>query len=206
VRAPEHERVVEAVETAERGAVALKLPETRLSRAIDPLIEAIGRGVSWLWVVLIGVIMVNVVMRYVFNLGLIVFEELQWHIYAIGFMIGLSFAVVGDRHVRIDVLADRFALRVRAWIELAGLALFLLPFAVLIAWDAIPFVVRSWEMSEVSIAPGGLPARWALKSVIVIALVLLALAALARLSRVASFLFGVPRPLGDAGPAPRAPE
>ena len=198
---PEHERVVQAVTAAEHGAVALVLPETRLSRALDALIDGIGRAVSWLWVVLIAIIMVNVVMRYVFGLGLIVFEELQWHIYAVGFMIGLSFGVVGDRHVRVDVLADRFAPRSRAWIELFGLLLFLIPFATLIAWDAIPFVTRSWAVGEVSVAPGGLPGRWALKAFIVIALALLALAALSRLSRVAAFLFGVPQPLNDASPA-----
>ncbi len=106
---PEHERVVQAVAAAEHGSVALVLPATRLSRALDALIEGIGKAVSWLWVVLIAIIVVNVVMRYAFGLGLIVFEELQWHIYAVGFMIGLSFGVVGDRHVRIDALADRFS-------------------------------------------------------------------------------------------------
>ncbi len=160
-----------------------------------PLVGGIGEAVSWLWPVLIAVIMVNVLLRYVFNLGLIVFEELQWHIYAVGFMIGLSFAVVADRHVRVDVLADRFRPRTRAWIELLGLLLFLIPFALLIAYDAIPFVTRSFEMAEVSVAPGGLPWRWALKSVIIIALALLATAAVSRLSRVSALLFGRPRPL-----------
>lgn len=200
----EHERVVAAVTAAEHGSVALVLPETRLSRPLDRLIEGIGRAVSWLWLVLIATIMVNVVLRYVFNLGLIVFEELQWHIYAVGFMIGLSFGVVADRHVRIDVLADRFAPRTRAWIELLGLLLFLIPFALLLAFDAVPFVTSSYVMSEVSVAPGGLPARWALKSVIVVALGLLALAGIARLSRVSAFLFGVPRPL-TATDAPSHP-
>ena len=191
----EHQRIIEAVAAAEHGSVALALPETRLSRTLDAGINAIGRAVSWLWVVLIAIIVTNVVMRYVFNLGLIVFEELQWHIYAVGFMIGLSFGIVADRHVRIDVLADRFAPRTRAWIELVGLLVFLIPFALLIAWDAIPFVYRSWEMNEVSVAPGGLPARWALKSFIIIALVLIAIAAFSRLSRVSAFLFGYPQPL-----------
>lgn len=196
----QHERVVEAVAAAEHGSAAIPLPETRISRALDAFIEAIGRAVSWLWVVLVLIIIANVVLRYVFNLGLIVFEELQWHIYAVGFMIGLSFALVADRHVRIDVLADRFAIRTRAWIELVGLLVFLIPFALLIAWDAIPFVQRSWEANEVSIAPGGLPARWALKSVIIIALVLLAIAAFSRLTRVAAYLFGVPKPLPGTMP------
>jgi TRAP-type mannitol/chloroaromatic compound transport system permease small subunit len=206
LREPEHERVVQAVAAAEHGSVALVLPATRLSRILDALIEAVGKATSWLWIVLIAIIMVNVVMRYAFGVGLIVFEELQWHFYAVGFMIGLSFGVVGDRHVRIDALADHFAPRTRAWIELFGLLLFLIPFATLIAWDAIPFVTRSFEMSEVSVAPGGLPGRWALKAFIVSALALLAVAAVSRLSRVTAFLFGLPQPLADAGPPARGPE
>jgi len=203
VASDEHQRVVEAVAAVEHGSAALTLPETQISRTLDGAINAIGRAVSWLWVVLIAIIVTNVVMRYVFNLGLIVFEELQWHIYAVGFMIGLSFGIVADRHVRIDVLADRFAPRTRAWIELVGLLVFLIPFALLIAWDAIPFVSRSWQMNEVSIAPGGLPARWALKLVIIIALVLIAIAAFSRLTRVSAYLFGYPAPLTPPTPGSR---
>jgi len=190
-----HDRIIEAVEAAEHGKTAIPLPETTLSRALDAVVNFFGRAVSWLWVVLIGISLVNVILRYVFNEGLILFEELQWHVYAIGFMIGLSFAVVGDRHVRIDVFAEHLSTRGRAWIELFGLLIFLLPVSTLIAIEAVPFVQRAWDMNEVSIAPGGLSHRWALKSVIVVAFALIALAALARLSRVTSYLFRFPRPL-----------
>lgn len=190
-----HDRIIEAVEAAEHGQTAIPLPETHLSRALDAVVNFIGRAVSWLWVVLIGIILVNVILRYVFNEGLILFEELQWHVYAIGFMIGLSFAVVADRHVRIDVFAEHLSNRGRAWIEFLGLLFFLLPVSTLIAIEAIPFVRRAWDMNEVSIAPGGLSHRWALKAVIVVAFALIAIAALARLSRVTSYLFRFPRPL-----------
>lgn len=191
----EHDRLLQAVEAAEHGSVAIPLPETRLSRALDAVVNFIGRTISWLWVILIAIILVNVILRYVFNEGLIIFEELQWHVYAIGFMIGLSFAVVGDRHVRVDVVAERLTVRQRAWIELFGLLLFLLPFSVLVTVEAVPFVMRAWDLDEVSVAPGGLSHRWALKSVIVIAFALIAIAAFSRLSRVTSYLFRFPRPL-----------
>tara|TARA_R110002020_G_scaffold50844_13_gene144014 strand:+ start:2222 stop:2821 length:600 start_codon:yes stop_codon:yes gene_type:complete len=191
----EHDRLLQAVEAAEHGSVAIPLPETRLSRALDAVVNFIGRTISWLWVILIAIILVNVILRYVFNEGLIIFEELQWHVYAIGFMIGLSFAVVGDRHVRVDVVAERLTVRQRAWIELFGLLLFLLPFSVLVTVEAVPFVMRAWDLNEVSVAPGGLSHRWALKSVIVIAFALIAIAAFSRLSRVTSYLFRFPRPL-----------
>lgn len=190
-----HDRLLQAVEAAEHGSVAIPLPETRLSRALDAGVNFIGRAISWLWVILIAIILVNVILRYVFNEGLIIFEELQWHVYAIGFMIGLSFAVVGDRHVRVDVLAERMSVRWRAWVEFFGLLLFLLPFSILVTIEAVPFVMRAWDLGEVSVAPGGLSHRWALKSVIVIAFALIAVAALSRLSRVTSYLFRFPRPL-----------
>ncbi|MGX1308614.1 TRAP-type mannitol/chloroaromatic compound transport system permease small subunit [Amorphus suaedae] len=196
----EHDRILQAVAAAEHGSVAIPLPETRLSRVLDAAVNFIGRTISWLWVILIAIILVNVILRYVFNEGLIIFEELQWHVYAIGFMIGLSFAVVADRHVRVDVLAERRSVRWRAWVELFGLLLFLLPFSILMAIEAVPFVMRAWDMSEVSVAPGGLSHRWALKSVIVIAFALIAVAAFSRLSRVTSYLFRFPRPLDPRDP------
>ena len=70
------------------------LPHTRLSQRIDRWIEAVGSAVSWLWLVLLATIVLNVVMRYVFGEGRIEFEELQWHLYAMGFLTALSYGVV----------------------------------------------------------------------------------------------------------------
>ncbi len=189
------DRILRAVEAAEHGSEAFALPRTRLSRALDGFLTLVGQGVSWLWPILILVIIGNVVLRYVFNLGLIVFEELQWHIYGIGFMIGLSYAVVRDRHVRVDVVSERLSVRTRAWIELIGLTVFLLPFCIFVVIKAYPFVYTSWETGEVSIAPGGLGNRWMIKSVIIIAFALLVLAAVSRISRVTALLFGFPKSL-----------
>lgn len=193
----EHDRILDVVEAAEHGSEAFTLPHTAFSRAIDGVLVLIGKAASWLWPILVLVIVVQVVLRYVFNQGLITLEELQWHIYAVGFMLGLSFAVVRDRHVRIDVVAERFGRRTRAWIELFGLLLFLLPFAIIVAVEAIPFVMASWRLNEISAAPGGLGGRWMLKSVIIVAFALIALAALSRLSRVTALLFGWPKPLSE---------
>jgi TRAP-type mannitol/chloroaromatic compound transport system permease small subunit len=166
------------------------LPHTRWSRRLDGFILRIGDGASWLWVALLLTIVSNVVMRYLFGEGRIEFEELQWHLYSVGFLIGLSYCVASDDHVRVDFIHARLRPRVRAWIELYGIVLLLLPFVLLIVVYGAPFVAYSFRSSEVSVAPGGLPFRWAIKSVLVIAFVLLGLAAGSRLLRVASFLFG----------------
>ena len=112
-----------------------------------------------------------------------------------GFLVGLSYCVVSDTHVRVDVLHTGFSLRKKAWIELFGILFFLLPFIILVVNYAVPFVIRSWEMGEISDAPGGLPYRWAIKSFLFFGFVLLLVAAVARLSRVTSLLFRFPRPL-----------
>jgi len=168
------------------------LPRTRFSETVDRFIRRIGGMTSWVWVVLIAVITVNVVMRYVFGKGRIEFEELQWHIYSIGFLIGASYCYEADAHVRIDVLHERFGLRRQAWVEFFGILLFLLPFIGLILFYSVPFVAYSMSINEVSEAPGGLAFRWIIKSFLLIGFALLLIAALARLSRVTSCLFGAP--------------
>ncbi len=170
------------------GPSGIALPTTAFSRGADRVIAWFGEIASMLWTVLMLVIVVQVVARYAFNLGSITMEELQWHLYSIGFMLGLAFTEIRERNVRIDVLAERFSARTRLRIELVGLAIFLLPFTLFSIWYAVPFFWSSWELHEVSAAPGGLPARWFLKSFIITAFALLALAALSRLSRVVAAL------------------
>jgi TRAP-type mannitol/chloroaromatic compound transport system permease small subunit len=173
----------------------LVLPRNRFSNAIDTVIVRAGDTASWLWPVLVAVVVLQVVLRYGFGQGSVMIEELQWHIYAVGFMIGLSYCADVDRHVRVDALAERWPLRTRAWIELLGLALFLLPFAIIIAYEGVPYAKSAYDFGEVSAAPSGLPYRWVLKSFIAIAFALLALTAFSRLTRCTTLLFGFPRPL-----------
>ena len=172
------------------GPSGIVLPVTAFSRNADRLIGWFGEIASLLWTVLMLVIVFQVVLRYVFGIGSIMLEETQWHLYAVGFMLGLSFTEVRERNVRIDVLAENFSQKTRLWIELVGITVFLLSFTLLVIWFAVPFVVTSWQLNEVSAAPGGLPYRWVLKSFLVTAFALLALAGVSRLTRVWVALFG----------------
>lgn len=188
---------VDAVDAAAARGHALDFPHTPASDAIDRFIVAVAGIINWIWMVLVALIVVNVALRYVFGTNFIAMEEAQWHLYAIGFMLGIGFALQQDGHVRVDVAAERFPRRRRAWIEFLGLTLFVLPLVVIILYQAWPFVLRAYELNEVSAAPGGLTHRWAIKSVILIAFAYLGLAAFSRLLRVTSFLFGVPAPKPD---------
>lgn len=166
------------------------LPETALSRRVFPLLERTGQLASWLWLVLLLVIVGNVILRYVFGEGRIELEEIQWHLYSLGFLLALSYAYQADSHIRVDVLSERLPPRLRAWLELYGILLCLLPFIALVLVYSLPFVHHSWTLGEVSQAPGGLPWRWLIKAVLPLGFGLLLLAALSRLSQVWVYLFG----------------
>ncbi len=166
-----------------------QLPTTAVSRTIDLWLQRLGNGLSWIWVGLIFVIVRNVLLRYVFREGRIELEEIQWHLYSTGFMFGLSYAFQADAHIRVDVLHERFSLELKAWIDLYGIVLFVLPFTALMLIYGIPFVTDSYETKEVSPSPGGLELRWLIKAVLVLGFSLLGLAAFARLTRLWSFLF-----------------
>lgn len=167
-------------------------PHTAFSLAVNGAIRRIGKMASWCWPLLVAVICVNVIMRYAFGEGRIEFEELQWHIYALGFMLGLSYTFEADDHVRVDIVHEHLGLKVQGWIELMGICVFLLPFTALVVYFGLPFVQASFAINEISDSPGGLPFRWLVKGILPVAFILLAVAAVARISRVTSLLFGFP--------------
>lgn len=157
---------------------------------MDAFIRFIGHGMMWANGVLIGAIILQVVLRYGFNSGLVVLEELQWHLYAIGVMFGVSYAVTTDAHIRVDVLYHNFSDRTKRIVEIVGILIFLLPFCWVIFDHSLDFLWDSWRINERSDAPTGLPARWAIKAVIPISFGLLGLAAISRLIRDTVLLFG----------------
>jgi TRAP-type mannitol/chloroaromatic compound transport system permease small subunit len=165
------------------------LPETAFSRRVDPLLVRIGKAISWIWLVLLVIIVANVLLRYVLSQGRIEFEEIQWHLYSIGFLLGMSYAYQADAHIRVDVLHERLSPRLQAWIELYGILLFLLPFIALILIFSLPFVAVSFELAEISQSPGGLPYRWAIKAALPVGFILLWFAVVSRLTRVWAYLF-----------------
>lgn len=186
---------------------AFWLPRTAASDFIEGIINRVSGVINWIWGILMLVIVVNVVMRYALATNYVWMEEMQWHMYAIGFMTGIGFAITRDSHVRVDVVAQSMRLRTRAAIELIGILFLMLPLFILIISYAIPFVQHSWMRNEISSAPGGLTHRWAIKSVLVIAFAYMVLATFARLLRITALLFGFPRPVSvpsSTGGAPHA--
>lgn len=164
--------------------------EKGFAGAVDRFILRTGHVLCWANALLIVVIVVQVILRYGFGRGMVALEELEWHLFAVAFMFGLSYAVVTDAHVRVDLLSSRMSTSARAWVEILGITLLLLPFIVIVIIYGWEFFWSSWVRHERSLAPMGLPYRWAIKAVIPLSFIVLGLAALTRLTRTIQNLKG----------------
>lgn len=151
-----------------------------ICQKLDRFVIKVGKVAAWSNCLLIAAIIINVVMRYVFGKGQVWLEEMQWHLYALAVMIGLSYSHARNSPIRVDILHQRFSTRTRAFWEIVGMVLFLLPWIVVMVWMGIDFWTESWRVNEGSDSPLGLPWRWIIKAVIPISFTLLGLAVLSR--------------------------
>ena len=93
-------------------------------------------------------------------------QELEWHLFAVVFLIGAAYTLKQEGHVRVDILFIHFSKKTKAWIDLFGTIVFLIPFCLIIIYSTQKFISNSWAVREISPDPGGLPARYILKSMI----------------------------------------
>jgi TRAP-type mannitol/chloroaromatic compound transport system permease small subunit len=171
----------------------------RAARWIDALSGAVGQLLAALVPLLVALTFGLVVARYALGVGSIAAQELVLWLHALVFMLGAAVCLKHGRHVRVDVLQQRWSPRTRAWVELAGVLLCLLPFAGLLLWLSLDYVAASWAQREGSREPGGLPALYLLKGVIPLAAGLLLLQGLAEGLRALSAVRGEAAPR-DAAP------
>jgi len=150
---------------------------------LDSFVRKVGQVASWFNALLLVVIVTQVLLRCVFSNGQTWLEELQWHFYAAAMLFGLSYALVNDSHVRVDILYDRFSSRGKRIIEIISIVFLLGPFVFVVFVHSLPFVADAWRVMEGSDSAGGLPYRFIIKSMIPIGFGLLALAAASRLIR-----------------------
>lgn len=138
----------------------------RIAAVIDGINDWVGRSVSWLATGMVVLTAYDTVMRYGFNHGNVALQELEWHLFAVVFLVGAGYTLKEDAHVRVDIFYARLDARKRAWINFVGCLIALLPFCALVMWATWGFVSNSWRVLETSPDPGGLPARYALKAMI----------------------------------------
>ncbi|RVT85730.1 TRAP transporter large permease subunit [Rhodobacteraceae bacterium CCMM004] len=151
------------------------------ARALDAAIKSIGHVVMWANLILVAAILTQVVLRYAFNLNFPKLDELQWHLYGLVTMVGVSYALTTDSHVRVDLVHMQLSGRVKRVIEIAGILFLLAPFIWLMIDQGWDYFAESYRVNERSSSATGLPWLWAFKAVIPVSFVLLGVAALARL-------------------------
>lgn len=158
---------------------------------IEAINEWIGRLVAWSVLAMVLIIVYDVLMRKFFSIGSVPLQELQWHLFALLFLLGAAYTLKHDGHVRVDILYQSNWLgdKGRAWIDLLGSTLFLIPFSLLIIVSSYPFVESAWLSNEGS-PDGGLPYRYLLKAAIPISFVLFILQGIANILRNSLFLSG----------------
>jgi TRAP-type mannitol/chloroaromatic compound transport system permease small subunit len=155
---------------------------------LNNLVGRISEAAAWLNTLLIGVIVAQVIMRYGFNNGQVVLEELMWHLYAVAFMFGLAYSVTKDSHIRVDLVHMNLPRRAQHVIEILGITLLLMPVLWILFDHSLGWVADSFRVDEGSTSPQGLGNRWLIKSVIPVTCILIFTAALARLIQEITFL------------------
>lgn len=166
----------------------------RWTAAIDRLSDLAGRATLWLVGIMVLVGAFNAVARYLgrttgTNLSSNAYLELQWYLFSVVFLLGGAYALRHDAHVRVDLLLGRLGERGRAWIDLAGGLVFLLPFCVFMLVVSWPSVAASWAVRETSPDPGGLP-RYPIKAMILVGFALLLLQGIAEVAKRVAVLRG----------------
>jgi len=133
------------------------LSEEQPQNRVDRISAASGRAAAWLTLFMVIVTFVVVVMRYVFDAGLIWVQESVVWMHAVVFMLGAAYTLKAEEHVRVDVFYRAMSKRRRAWVDLIGVLVFLLPLCVFLGWKSFDFVTQSWGLREASRESGGLP-------------------------------------------------
>ncbi|MFQ5848991.1 MAG: TRAP transporter small permease subunit [Candidatus Binatia bacterium] len=146
-----------------------------LVRWIDRINDRVGRASSWLTALMVVVTTSDVILRYLFNTSYVFIQELEWHLFAVLFLMAAGYTHLRGDHVRVDIFYTRLSPRAQALLDLVFGMLFLFPTCFLLIKTSIPFVARSWAVLEGSPDPGGLPARYLLKAVIPVGFTLIGL-------------------------------
>ncbi len=162
----------------------------RLSRIIDTLTEFIGKTGRWLVLLVVLISAANAMMRYGINYSSNAFLEIQWYLFGLIFLSCGGFTLLRNEHVRIDLLSSKLSRRGQVWIDIFGIAFFLMPMATVITLLSWPVFVNAWQSGEMSNSAGGLIV-WPARLMIPAGFFLLILQGLSELIKRIGFLKGL---------------
>jgi TRAP-type mannitol/chloroaromatic compound transport system permease small subunit len=156
---------------------------------IDKFIDWVGRGTAWICLAIVLIVAFNVILRYLFSIGPMSLQELEWHLMSPIALIGMSYALRHGDHVRVDIFFDGFSPKLQAVIDLIA-AILMVIVSLIVIKLSLNFVYQAYSLGEGSPDPGGLPYRFLLRAFIPLGFFLLALQAAANVIRKALFLRG----------------
>lgn len=164
------------------------LTETGLADGIDDFVDVIGRVVAWITIAQVVLVAMDVILRYLFRIGPMDLQELEWHLISPIALIGMCYAQRHGDHVKVDIIYDKFPEKTKNIIDLLA-ALITITVSVLIIYFAIGFVDQAYFIDEGSPDPGGLPHRWLLRSFIPVGFAILTMQALSNLLKTYDRIF-----------------
>ncbi len=148
---------------------------------LNSIVKRVAETTAWFNVILVGVILTQVVLRYGFKHGLVPLEELIWHLYSIAFMFGMAYSITNDSHIRVDIVHMNLPGKTQHILEILGILFLLMPFLWVLFDHSLEWSLEAFRVNESSANPTGLPYRWVIKSVVPMTAILMFIAALARL-------------------------
>lgn len=170
-------------------------PLLRVSRGIDWINEHIGHLIRWLVLAAVLISATNAIVRKALNISSNAFLEIQWYLFAGVFMLGAGYAFLRNVHVRIDFISSKLSKRTNAFIDTAGIVVFLIPLCVILITLSWPLFYNSWVTGEMSQNAGGL-IRWPVLLLMPLGFAILLAQAVSELIKRIAFLRGViPEPM-----------
>lgn len=176
-----------------------------ISTGIDGVTRFIGRAASWLVLLTVFISAGNAVVRKAFNSSSNALLEVQWYLFAAVFMLMAAYVFQRNAHVRVDFVSARLSPRTRAWVDVFGIVLFVLPLCVLLIDMGWPTVAEAWRNGETSPNAGGL-VRWPVYALLPAGMGLLLVQSLSELVKRVAFLRGLaPDPTAATDVPPPGP-
>ena len=145
---------------------------------IERLVDVVGECTSWLALVIIALMATNVLLRYLFSIGSVWAQELEWHLLVPLILFGTSYALRHGEHVRVDIVYGKFSDRTKVIVDLVS-AFLAIAISILFIWFSLHYVQQAYVIDEGSQDPGGLPHRYLLKALIPVGFALLLLQSIA---------------------------
>jgi tripartite ATP-independent transporter DctM subunit len=152
-----------------------------MSYYIETLTKKIGFLIAILAIVLALLVGYDATVRYLFSEGSIALQEIEWHLFDIVFLFGLSYALKHNKHVRVDIFFVNYTKENKAIVQILSMLILVIPFSLFFLSGSLDMTIQSYLQNEISSDPGGLTNRFLIKGVLFLAFILLVLQAISEI-------------------------